>query len=122
MKLDFRIKECEFGRGLFATRYIAEGEIIEVSPLILIPINETFLIDSSVLGEYVFAYDCPNNKYKYGLALGFGSLFNHSEFNNNVKYEIDYENNVIIFRTNRRIVSGEQLFIDYEYTPPRFNK
>lgn len=119
MKLDFRIKECEFGRGLFATRFIAKGEIIEVSPIIKIIKKESRLLDKTILKDYVFEYISNNiDDVKYCIALGFGSLFNHNE-TPNINYEIDYKNDVIVFRSNRKIEIDEQLFIDYKYTLPR---
>jgi SET domain-containing protein len=46
------------------------------------------------------------------VGLGYSSLFNHSE-ENNAKYEIDYEYDVIRITAKKDIAEGEEILIDY---------
>jgi SET domain-containing protein len=46
------------------------------------------------------------------VGLGYSSLFNHSE-ENNAKYKIDYEQDVIRITSKKDIAEGEEILIDY---------
>ena len=70
----------------------------------LIPIN-------SILEKYWFDFNSKN----YAIALGLGSLFNHS-VNENVMAIIDEKNNVISFKALKDILPKEQLFLNYGYS------
>jgi hypothetical protein len=65
-----------------------------------------------VLEHYVFQWG-PNTG-RLVLALGYGSLYNHSA-NANAKFTARLSQNDIIFRALREIAEGEQIFIDYEW-------
>lgn len=98
------------GRGLFATRKIKKGEIVEISPVI-----ELEAADSKYtwLNCYVFGW---TNDRTHVLALGLGSLFNHS-CRPNVTYNPVFSNQTLIFVASRDILKGHQCFINYGYDP-----
>lgn len=103
----------KYGRGVYATRSIKTGEVVETSPVLTIDNWEADRIGSTIFNRYVFEF---NDGYKKGtaLALGLGSLFNHSK-NRNITYKNDLKNKTINFIATRDIKKGEQLFINYGY-------
>lgn len=98
----------KLGRGVYSTTAIKANTLIESSPILLIPHEE--FDTSSILDLYVYKY----NKTTAALALGLGSLFNHSD-TPNVIYQVNYKTNCIEFMTNVDIKKNTQLFIDYGY-------
>lgn len=102
----------KYGRGLYATRNFKKGEIIETSPILLIEKTDIGSIETTVLNTYVFEW----TKNASALALGHGSLFNHSP-KSNVAYMNSFRTKEIFFITTKNIKKGQQLFIDYGYDP-----
>lgn len=102
----------KYGRGLYAVRNFKKGEIIEIAPVVVIDKMDADTIETTMLNLYVFEW----NKNSSALALGNGSLFNHSN-KSNVSYMNSFRTKEIVFMTTRKIKKGEQLFIDYGYDP-----
>lgn len=102
----------KYGRGLYATRNFKKGEIIEISPVVIVEKSDVHTIEATVLNLYVFEW----NKNTSALALGNGSLFNHSR-RSNVSYMNSFRTKEIVFVTTKNIKKGQQLFIDYGYDP-----
>lgn len=95
------------GRGVFARVLIPEGTVFERVPLLVIPAAEVLEgEDSRVLQDYVFEY-----KKDVALALGYGSLYNHS-YNPNARYD-DAGRQIKEFRALRDIHPGEEITINY---------
>lgn len=103
------------GRGLFATKLIKKGQVIEASPCIILEGRDYDKIQDSKLRFYVF--ETTKSSKKTALALGIGSLFNHSFDNHNVTYRYDRKSNKVVFKATQNILKGEQLFINYGYDP-----
>ena len=97
----------KYGRGIFAIRNIKKGEFIEEAPVIVIPIIEWKLMKKSILSNYVFRW--RENK---ALALGYGSLYNHS-YTPNARYLTNIENQSIDFYAREDIQEGEEITINY---------
>ena len=95
------------GRGVFTTRRIGVGQIIETAPVLVVPKKDVALITESFLGHYLFHTD---NKKHLVIGLGFASLINHGE-NANAEFIISTES--IIVRARRTIPSGTEVTIDY---------
>jgi SET domain-containing protein len=92
------------GRGVFATRRFAKGEVIETCPTVEIA-------DADVTGrlnDYVFTSVTDGDVL---LVLGHGMLYNHSP-NPTVEYVQD-EPSTITFRALRKVRPGDELTIDY---------
>ncbi len=96
------------GRGVFARESISAGTVFERVPLLVIPARD--ILDgenSGLLAAYVFEY----GKGKVALALGFGSLYNHS-YSPNARYD-DAGKQVKEFMALRDILPGEEITINY---------
>jgi SET domain-containing protein len=104
----------KFGRGVYAKTRIRRGAIIERSPLVILPKNE---VDETELVDYCF--DWARNKV--ALALGTGSLFNHS-FDPNAEWEEDKKKMQMVFQATQTIQQGEQIFINYGYPLSEVNR
>lgn len=101
------------GRGVYAAQKINMGEIIEESHCIVFPLYE---IKEGRLGFYVFEWSLPNDEMPeetefYALALGNGSLYNHS-YSPNADYETQSPDK-IIFSAIKEIEKGEEITINY---------
>jgi SET domain-containing protein len=105
-------KSKKYGRGLYAARDIAKGETVESSPAIILDKWESNRIASTILNCYAFSFGEEDS----AIALGFGSLFNHSE-KENITYKSNLKKKTIEFKAIRDIKKDEQLFIDYGYDP-----
>lgn len=95
------------GRGVFATSEIKKGETVEISPLIILTFEELVDTKWNTLFNYYFWMD----DY-VALALGYGSLYNHSE-NPNCEYLLAKENKTIIFTATVDILKGEEILFNY---------
>jgi len=94
-------------RGVLSTRKINKGEVIERCPAIIYK-KKPEIIAKTIFEYYVFEWD----KEHEALALGYGSLYNHSE-EANVLVDFDKEKREIIFLAAREIDEGEELTIHY---------
>ncbi|KAI0081582.1 hypothetical protein K474DRAFT_1249490 [Panus rudis PR-1116 ss-1] len=97
------------GRGVYATRVIPARTVIEISPALLFGKDEYAQHGRyTVLDHYTFNW--PDGRM--ALALGLGSLFNHSE-SPNVSFSLDTETESIRYTTSREIRPDEELCIFY---------
>ncbi|MGV8162820.1 MAG: SET domain-containing protein [Candidatus Nanoarchaeia archaeon] len=96
------------GRGVFASRNITIKEVIEDCPLLILPANEEWLIKETELYNYYFKFDDNN----LGIALGYGSLYNHSSAPN-AQFVKDLSNKRLIVQPLRYIPSGEEILVNY---------
>lgn len=102
-------------KGVFADRDMPLDHYIEISPAILISHEEGALLEKTIIGEYMFDWNPGNEEGKskgYALALGMGSLFNHSD-TPNIEWDFNEENQLILFYTLREIKQNEELTINY---------
>ncbi len=85
------------GRGVFASHSIPANTLIEISPVLLFPPAEYALYGSKTqLDGYTFVWKkTENGQAVMALALGLGSLFNHSRERPNVKWVLDHEGGCI---------------------------
>jgi hypothetical protein len=100
------------GRGVFARHDIPADTLIVASPALIIP-NEVYKnhsLNATIFESYLFTW---NRAGDYALALGLGSLFNHSDTAPNVTYILDKVNKCIRYTTRRPIKRKEELCIFY---------
>ena len=97
------------GRGVFTTAAISVNQIIEICPVILIPKAELVFLDETYLYNYYFLW---NENKDAAIALGYGSLYNHSE-KPNATFLIQNETNSIIIKSISTVKIGEEITIDY---------
>jgi SET domain-containing protein len=100
------------GRGVFARRPIAEGDVIESCPVLVMPAADLRRgEDWTHLGDYCFEW----GEGTMALALGFGSLYNHS-YRPNARYE-DVAGPTKLFVAVRDIAAGEEITVNYNGEP-----
>ena len=97
-------------RGVFTSENIKTGTVIEISPVIIMTLEERKLLDQTLLHDYIFEWG--SEKEQCCMALGYVAVYNHS-YTSNCEYEMDFENARISIRAMRDINSGEELFINY---------
>lgn len=100
------------GYGVFARNNIKKNTLIESCPLILVPIKDFYHIKQTKLNFYYFEY---NSKF-IAMALGYGSLYNHS-YRPNAKYVFNYKKKLIRIYSLRVIKADEEILINYNYDP-----
>lgn len=98
------------GRGVFTLRALQKGDLIELCPVIIIPPEERNLIDQTILYDYYFVSPKPNPQIC--IALGYGSIYNHS-YQPNAEIVFDLDNQRVELHCIRDIDSGEEIFYDY---------
>jgi len=96
------------GNGVFAAKDIKKGEIIEVAPILLLDFTDFIDTKWNLLFEYYFWMD----DY-VALALGFGSLYNHSK-DSNCSYKLDPKEKTITFAATKDIAKDEEIFFNYK--------
>ena len=102
------------GRGVFTTKNIPAGTVVEISPVIELSIKDRKQIEGSLLYHYIFEWG--KTKRKAAMALGYVSMYNHS-YDPNCVYEMDYENNNMTIRTIKPVKKGEELYFSYNGDP-----
>ncbi|KZT53134.1 cytidine deaminase-like protein [Calocera cornea HHB12733] len=102
------------GRGVYATSPLARGTLIEVSPVLLFTPQEWEEHGRhTVLDHYTFIWRIPGQpKPSMALALGLGSMFNHSS-RPNVSFNRNIAAQTIEYTTTRDIAPEEELCISY---------
>jgi len=100
----------KMGKGVFTAEDIDAGTVIEISPVIIMSLQERKLLDQTLLHDYIFEWG--DTKEQCCMALGYVAVYNHS-YQSNCEYEMDYTQELISIRTVRKIVAGEELFINY---------
>lgn len=102
------VKETgKYGRGIFAIRDIKKDELIESSPIVVSPKNEWKYLEKTKLFYYCFYWGRDT-----AIALGFGSLFNHS-YTPNATFYNNEEQLTIDFYALTDIKAGEEITINY---------
>ena len=96
------------GKGVFASQNIKKGEVIEIAPILVLEFTDFINTKWNKLFEYYFWMD----DY-VALALGYGSLYNHSK-NPNCKYELNRKEQTIRFSATRDISQDEEILFNYK--------
>jgi len=103
-------------RGVFARCDIKKGEIIETCPVILVPIHDMSNLSESILVTYFFYFG--KNKERLAIALGFGSIYNHS-YEPNATYKIKLREKTIEFSTLKDIKKNMEITVNYNFGNPK---
>jgi len=107
------------GRGVVAERPLRKGELIERAPVIVIPRDEAPLIRDTRLAHYY--YEWGDDDRAAAIALGYGSLYNHS-YAPNARFEFHEPEECLEFFALRNIQSGEEITINYNNLGPDAKK
>ena len=102
------------GRGVFAERNLKRGEIIESCPVIVLPAEEVDAFELTQLYNYYFAWGEASEEA--AIALGYGSLYNHS-YTPNAEYRKDFDNSLLKYICIRDIQKDEEITINYNFDP-----
>ncbi len=102
------------GRGVFTSKDIKKGTVIEICPTIVFGVNDRKLVNDTFLYEYYFEWGITGRKG--AVALGFGSLYNHS-YTPNARYYPDFDLNILEFQSIKNIKAGEEITVNYNYDP-----
>jgi uncharacterized protein len=108
------IKKSRYGRGIFATRTIQKGELIHEAPVIVCPDDEYKKLQKTVLRNYYFNWG--ENYDHVAIALGYGSLFNHS-YSPNAMFENNLKKETVDFFALKKIKTGEEILVNYNGDP-----
>ncbi|EKE05767.1 MAG: hypothetical protein ACD_19C00181G0002 [uncultured bacterium] len=111
-KITIRQSKIIAGQGVIAEENIKKGIIIEVVPLLLMSMKEFDLIKQTKLYYYFFEY--TNNHF--AIALGYGSLYNHS-YDPNARYLYNFKKKQLIIKAIKDIKKEEEIFFNYNYYP-----
>ena len=99
---------------MFCTEDIEADSVIEICPILVIPGEQAReIVRGYILYEYYFEW----KKDSIVIALGYGSLYNHSPEPNGY-FEADYKNQYIIFKALRIIEAGIEILVDYHAGNP----
>jgi uncharacterized protein len=101
-------------KGVFAQKKFEIDEVIETCPVIVLPPEEVEILDSTQLYNYNFTWGADSKEA--AIALGYGSLYNHS-YTPNAKYQKDYNNKLINYICIREIQPDEEITINYNLDP-----
>lgn len=102
------------GRGVFAKRRFEAGELIERAPIIPLSQVEEPRDPQLVLYHYIFSWG-PEGKQS-ALALGYGSLYNHS-YTPNALYIVHELEKCIDFIAYQAIEISQEITINYNKDP-----
>jgi SET domain-containing protein len=99
------------GRGVFAARDIAQGELIEECPVVVVKATLEDL--PADLQRIVYDWEfLAGPKSTLAVALGFGSMYNHAD-PANMRYEADRKQRTLRFFAVRDVKADEELTINY---------
>jgi len=98
-------------RGVFALRAFSAGDTIEVAPVLSFSSEEweEYVVNTD-LADYCFRW--TNDGDDGAIALGLGSLYNHS-YSPSAKYVLRFPEREIAFVALRDIEAGEEITVNY---------
>ena len=100
----------EFGRGLYATETIKEGQVVTECEVLVLSPEDTVKVNQTDLQYYTFVFD----EQRDCLVLGDGEIFNHSDTPNVAYKLVNYQGRKLMhFVATKTIKEDEQLFTDY---------
>ncbi len=102
------------GQGVYTAKSIQKGEIIEICPILVLPPEELDIIHETSLHDYYFLWG--KDEDRCAIALGFGSLYNHS-YTPNAIYVPDFERGTLDIHCIKDIDAGEEITFNYNGEP-----
>lgn len=98
------------GRGVFTALPILKGDLVESAPVIILSEEDRVALHNTGLHDYYFLWGQAQKAC--AIALGYGSLYNHSR-KSNLEFTLVYGEDCIEFHASRDIEAGEELLINY---------
>lgn len=96
------------GRGVFALKDFALGDVVEISPIIDLGRQDGEIVQCTRLGDYTFS--SASYEENTVVALGYASLYNHSR-NNNCDFLVGETS--IVIKAVEAVKAGDELTFDY---------
>ena len=93
---------------MFARRGFRTREVVECCPILRVSAHDRALLERTTLRGYVY----QRRRGAGALALGLGSLYNHSA-DPNAACELDLDEETLVLRALRPIPAGEEITISY---------
>lgn len=100
------------GLGIFANEDIAKGEVFEITPILDVVKSKEEDLGREFLYDYRFAYNKNGKTTKLVLALGYGSLYNHSD-DPNANWKLNEVLDMFEFYAVKDIKRGQEILIYY---------
>lgn len=100
------------GRGVFARKDFAKGDVIEACPVIVLTELEDQEVQKTILGKYVYEWEEKTS----AMVLGYGSIFNHS-YTPNAEYTRDFKKGVLTYTAIKDIPKGTEIVVNYNGDP-----
>lgn len=98
------------GRCIHTAIDLQPNDLIEICPIIKIPSGQLKHIDETQLYDYYFLWE--EEGYEACIALGYGSLYNHST-TPNAEVVMDYDDGTIRIEASKVIEASSEILIDY---------
>ncbi|PWN36725.1 protein methyltransferase [Meira miltonrushii] len=107
-------KTDQAGRGVFAAKPLQAGMLLNVSHVLLFPADEYQEHGRHTqLDNYTYIWSKGKDGSTMALALGLGSLFNHSYESPNVSYTFDRAKETIRYTLMKNVDAETELCISY---------
>ena len=103
-----RIKSA--GRGVFAKVNLRKGQCIERCPVIELSAYDTAAISEGTLISYLYYFG--KEKERAVVALGFGSIYNHTSLPN-AMFKENHQEQIIEFIAIKDIEKDEEITVNY---------
>lgn len=97
-------------RGVLTAGEIRAESVIEVCPVLVLSPSQLTVIHNSELHDFYFLWGAARDRP--AIALGYGSLYNHSP-QPNATFLTDFEDDTMIITALRDIEAGEEITLDY---------
>ena len=101
---------------MFSSDFIAAGTLIEICPVIVFSSEDLKLIHQTYLHDYYFLWTDEENGSEGAIALGYGSLYNHS-YDPNSEYYTNTEQQTLDVFAIKDIAAGEEITFNYNGMP-----
>lgn len=100
----------ERGRGVFTSKAIKKGDLIEICPVIILSQKDKVIIHDTHLHDYYFDWGADDKAC--AIALGYGSIYNH-DADPNADYSMNDEEQSITIECIRDIDPGDEITFMY---------
>jgi hypothetical protein len=100
------------GRGVIAARSIAAGERIELAPVVVIPAESRVDVEKTLIDHYVYEW----SQGRLAIALGYGSIYNHS-YTPNARYVKHDDTSALEYVALVDIPAGAEITVNYNGDP-----
>ncbi len=105
---------CGKGRGVLTSKKIERDSVIERCPVIPIPAGEVQNLKSTELNNYYFCWG--KDQESAAIALGMGSIYNHS-YTPNALYRPCLDENMLEIVAIKNIHPNEEITFNYNGSP-----